>query len=41
MGEHLIIVRYDSLELIDNKVVLAGGTKDGLEAMPEFTYAVE
>jgi sporulation protein YlmC with PRC-barrel domain len=41
MGTHLILVPYDSLELIDNKVVLASGTKEGLEAMPEFTYAAE
>lgn len=41
MGARLIIVRYDSLKLIDNKVVLANGTKDGLKAMPEFNYAVQ
>jgi hypothetical protein len=41
MGARLIIVRYDSLKLIDNKVVLASGTKDGLKAMPEFNYAVQ
>lgn len=30
MGWRLIIVRYDSLNLVGNKVVLANGTRDGL-----------
>jgi sporulation protein YlmC with PRC-barrel domain len=41
MGGRLIIVRYDSLKLVGNKVVLADGTKEGLKALPEFNYAVQ
>jgi hypothetical protein len=41
MGGRLIIVRYDSLTLVDKKVVLANGTKEGLTALPEFNYAVQ
>jgi hypothetical protein len=41
MGGRLIIVRYDSLKLAGNKVVLANGTKEGLKALPEFNYAVQ
>jgi sporulation protein YlmC with PRC-barrel domain len=41
MGGRLIIVRYDSLKLVGNKVVLANGTKEGLKALSEFNYAVQ
>jgi hypothetical protein len=40
MGTRLIIVRYDSLKLVGNKVVLLNGTKEGLKALPEFNYAM-
>ena len=40
MGGRLIIVRYDSLQLVENKVVLTHGTKESLRALPEFNYAV-
>jgi sporulation protein YlmC with PRC-barrel domain len=40
-GGRLIIVRYDSLKLVGNKVVLSNGTKEGLKALPEFNYAVQ
>ncbi len=39
MGTHLVVVRYDSLKFADNKVVLPGGTKDGLLMLPKFEYA--
>ena len=41
MGTHMVIVRYDSLKFADNKVVLPGGTKDGLKMLPAFQYAKE
>ena len=41
MGSHLVVVPYDSLKLVDNKVVLPGGTKDALRALPEFKYATQ
>src|ERR1700680_4234127 len=41
MGTHLVVVRYDSLKLADNKIVLSGGTKDGLKTLPAFQYSKE
>ena len=41
MDSHLIVVPYDSLSLIDNKIVLPGGTKDTLKMLPEFKYAAK
>jgi hypothetical protein len=41
MGTHLVIVRYDSLRFIDNKVVLPGGTKDGLKMLATFNYTTK
>jgi len=40
MGARLIIVRYESLKLAGNKVVLPNGTREGLKALPEFKYAM-
>ena len=39
MGSHLVVVPYDTLKFADNKVMLPGGTKDGLKMLPEFKYA--
>ena len=39
MGTHLVVVRYDSLTFIDKKIVLPGGSKDGLKMLPAFEYA--
>ena len=39
MGTHMVVVRYDSLKFEDNKIVLPGGTKDGLKMLPAFEYA--
>jgi len=41
MGTHLVVVPYDMLNFADNKVVLPGGTKDGLRMLPEFKYAAD
>jgi hypothetical protein len=41
MGTHMVVVPYDSLKLVDNKVVLPGGTKDMLRMLPEFKYSTE
>lgn len=42
MGTHMVVVRYDSLKFSpDNKIVLPGGTKDGLKMLPAFQYASE
>jgi hypothetical protein len=34
MGTKLVIVRYDSLNLVEKKIVLSGGTKDGQTCWP-------
>jgi hypothetical protein len=39
MGAHMVVVRYDSLKFEDNKIVLPGGTKDGLKMLPAFEYS--
>jgi hypothetical protein len=39
MGTHLVVVRYDGLKFDDNKIVLPGGTKDGLKMLPAFEYS--
>jgi hypothetical protein len=41
MGTHMVVVRYDSLKFADNKIVLPGGSKDGLKMLPTFQYAKE
>jgi sporulation protein YlmC with PRC-barrel domain len=39
MDGRYVVVPYDSLKLVDNKVVLPSGTKDMLRMLPEFKYA--
>jgi hypothetical protein len=40
IGTHLVVVRYDSLRFDpDSKIVLPGGTKEGLTMLPAFEYA--
>jgi hypothetical protein len=41
MDSHLVVVPYDGLKLVDNKIVLPGGTKDMLKMLPEFKYAAK
>jgi hypothetical protein len=41
MGTHMVVIRYDSLNFADNKIVLPGGTKDGLKMLPTFQYSQE
>jgi hypothetical protein len=42
MGTHMVVVRYDSLKFApDNKIVLPGGSKDGLKMLPVFEYSKE
>lgn len=41
MGTYLVVVPYESLKLTDMKVMLPGGTKEGLRTLPTFTYAAE
>jgi hypothetical protein len=39
MGSKLVVVHYDSLRFQQDRVVLPGGSKDQLKALPEFKYA--
>ena len=39
MGTHLVVVPYGALKFADKKVMLPGGTKEGLKMLPEFKYA--
>jgi PRC-barrel domain len=39
MGTHLVVIPYDELNFGNNKIMLPGGTKDGLKTLPEFKYA--
>ena len=41
IGDHLVVVPYESLKFGDNKVTLPGGSKEGLKMLPEFKYATE
>ena len=39
VGSQLVLVRYQDLTFSNNKVTLAGATKDQLAALPAFNYA--
>ena len=41
MGTHMVAIRYDNLKFADSKIVLPGGTKDGLRMLPTFQYSKE
>ncbi len=41
IGIRLAVVRYDSLKFVDAKIILPGGSKDGLKMLPAFEYAKE
>ncbi len=41
MNSHYVVVPYDSFKLVDDKVVLPGGTKNMLTMLPEFKYAAK
>ena len=39
MGTKYVVVPFTSLKIVDKKMILPGGTKDALKALPEFKYA--
>ena len=39
LGTKYVVVPYNSLEVRDSKMVLAGATKDSLKSLPEFKYS--
>ena len=38
MGSKYVVVPFNSLQIQDKKMVLAGATKDSLKALPELKY---
>jgi hypothetical protein len=38
MGTKYVVVPFTSLKIVDKKMILPGGSKDALEALPEFKY---
>jgi hypothetical protein len=37
-----VVIRYDNLKFAaDKKIVLPGGSKEGLKMLPEFKYATD
>ncbi len=38
MGTKYVVVPFNSLQVRDNKMVLAGATKKSLKGLPEFKY---
>jgi PRC-barrel domain len=39
VGNKLVVVPYESLNIDGNRVTLPGATKDALKSLPEFKYA--
>ena len=39
MGTKFVVVPYNSLQISDNKMVLAGATKESLKSLPAFKYS--
>jgi hypothetical protein len=41
IGEHLVALPYDNVRIQQDRIVLAGGTKEQLKALPQFKYATK
>jgi sporulation protein YlmC with PRC-barrel domain len=41
IGDHLVALPYQSLKITDERIVLPGGTREQLKALPQFTYATK
>jgi hypothetical protein len=41
IGEHLVALPYDKVRIQQDRIVLAGGTKEQLKALPQFKYATK
>ena len=39
MGTKLVVLPYEQLKAMENKIVMPGATKDALKDLPEFKYA--
>lgn len=39
MAKHYVVVAASALEVMDKKMVLKGGTKESLKALPSYVYA--
>jgi hypothetical protein len=40
-GEHLVALPYDSVRVQQDRIVLSGGAKEQLKALPQFTNATK
>lgn len=41
MGDQLVVVPFNNLQIDGDNVTLPGGSKDALKALPEFKYATK
>jgi sporulation protein YlmC with PRC-barrel domain len=41
MGEHRVVVPFHSLKITGASIMLPGGSKDALKALPEFSYTTK
>jgi sporulation protein YlmC with PRC-barrel domain len=39
IGTKYVVVPYNSIQIVEKKLILPGATKDSLKALPEFKYA--
>ncbi|MGE5537128.1 MAG: hypothetical protein ACM30I_00810 [Gemmatimonas sp.] len=39
IGDHLVALPYDTLKISEDRIVVAGGTREQLKALPQFKYA--
>ena len=39
LGTKYVVLPFTNLQIVDKKIVLPGGTKDALKALPDFKYA--
>jgi hypothetical protein len=40
VGTHLVVIRFDKLRFVGDKMVLPGGTREELKLLPTFRYAM-
>ena len=39
LGTKYVVLPFTNLQIVDKKIILPGGTKDALKALPDFKYA--
>jgi hypothetical protein len=38
-GTKYVVLPFTNLQIVDRKIILPGGTKDALKALPDYKYA--